>query len=371
MAGYQAKSNNGNDSKSNRNDNNKNSNNSSVGNSNPSLKDNLKQKGASGVLQALGIPKPIADFGAKQAANGNLGKKTNPAQVAKQHDSSKKKDSGFENSSSKDKNDKDKGTEKGNNFSNAKSKLGKAKEGINNLKNLDEDSSSAQIFTTFIKSAISIAPLALLFLPILLIIIVITSIEVVYGSYNNVDNLYQLEKNNSSNQSNTSNNFYAPIQGVDNLNFGSVSSTAGCNNNVSHDVSNIPEGTLLYAGLDGKAEFIQISCGDELYSYGNEVRITSSDGTYIIYGHLKQFVDGVQTEITKTCPKKDGTPPCPSSSCSNLSVKTVDTKDVKAGDVIGQVGNTGNSTNTHLHVEIHKPNTRNCVIDPWKSFGLR
>lgn len=367
MAGYQAKSNSGNDSKSNKNDNNKNVSNPSIGNPNPPLKDNLKQKGASAAMQAVGVPKPIADFGAKQAANGNLGKKMNPAQLAKQHDSSKRKDGDVSDSNTSD---------EGKKASNAKNKLGEAKDSINNFKNAQDEGSQIKVVISFVKMMVALAPLIVILLPFFIIFMVLISVQSIFGDVNDVDNMNKINPisasvGNEGSSNGTRGDYYAPVQNINNLSFGSVSSTAGCNNEVSHDVSNIPEGTLLYAGLDGKAEFIQISCGDELYSYGNEVRITASDGTYIIYGHLKQFADGVQTEITKTCPKKDDAPPCPSSSCSDLNVKTVDTKDVKAGDVIGQVGNTGNSTNTHLHVEIHKPNTRNCVVDPWASFGLR
>lgn len=370
MSGYKAKSNNENDNSNS----NSNKNTSNSKNSVPSLKDDLKQKGASMALQALGVPKPLADIGAKQVQNNQLGKKANPAQVAKQHESKKKNESEKKDSNS----EKEKTNDNSKNISklnNAKGKLGKAKEGINNLKNLDEDASTVKTAITFAKTVIAVAPIALIFLPFLLILIVIVAVEVVYGSYNNVDNLFKLEPINASIGGGTGTNyeFYAPVQEISNIDFGNISQTPGCDNNVSHDASNIPEGTILYAGMDGTAEYIQITCGDVLYSYGNEVKITASDGTYIIYGHLKKFSDDIAVETTTTCAKKENTPPCPSSSCSSeLTQKVIFSKTVKKGDVIGQVGNTGNSTTTHLHVEIHKSdNIRNCVVDPWNAFGLR
>lgn len=376
MSGYQAKPNNNDSNQKNNNNINQTNNNNDKNSKNnaSSLKENIQRKGASMALQAMGVPKPLADIGAKMAQKNNMGKLPNPAQVAKQHQSKKKNES-EKNDNEAEKEKTNDNSKNHNKLDKAGGKLGKAKEGINNLKNLDEDASVAKIAITFAKTVIAVAPIALIFLPFLLILIVIAAVEVVYGSYNTVDNLFKLEPINASIGGGTGTNyeFYAPVQGISNISFGNISETSGCNNNVSHDASNIPEGTILYAGIDGTAEYIQITCGDVLYSYGNEVKITASDGTYIIYGHLKKFSDDIAVETTTTCAKKGNTPPCPSSNCSGgVTRKVISSKPVKKGDVIGQVGNTGNSTGTHLHVEIHKSdNIRNCVIDPWNTFGLR
>jgi peptidoglycan hydrolase-like protein with peptidoglycan-binding domain len=57
---------------------------------------------------------------------------------------------------------------------------------------------------------------------------------------------------------------------------------------------------------------------------GNGVRLTTADGTYFFYAHMSAVADGIK----------------------------VGSK-VSAGQVIGTVGNTGNSGTNHLHFEIH------------------
>ncbi len=96
---------------------------------------------------------------------------------------------------------------------------------------------------------------------------------------------------------------------------------------------------------DGIVEFVGTSD-----SYGNRVRIKQDDGTTALYAHL-----------------------------SKISVKKGDR--VKSGDVIGVEGNTGNSTGSHLHLEIHKspwrypsknssPETATWILDPMAYMGL-
>jgi len=57
---------------------------------------------------------------------------------------------------------------------------------------------------------------------------------------------------------------------------------------------------------------------------GNGVRLTKADGTYFFYGHMSKIANGI----------------------------SVGTK-VKAGQVVGYVGHTGNTSTDHLHFEIH------------------
>jgi peptidoglycan hydrolase-like protein with peptidoglycan-binding domain len=79
---------------------------------------------------------------------------------------------------------------------------------------------------------------------------------------------------------------------------------------------------LLYAVVDG-------TISKQYFDYpgalaGNGLRVAQADGTYFTYLHLSGFADGIG----------------------------VGTK-VKAGDVIGYVGTTGNSATPHLHFEVH------------------
>lgn len=71
-------------------------------------------------------------------------------------------------------------------------------------------------------------------------------------------------------------------------------------------VRSVADGTIIFAAYDG--------------AYGNKVVVEHEDGTLSWYAHLSSFV---QTG-----------------------------GEVKAGDVIGRVGSTGNSTGDHLHLEI-------------------
>lgn len=77
-------------------------------------------------------------------------------------------------------------------------------------------------------------------------------------------------------------------------------------------------GTPINACMTGTA-----SVGWDAGGYGNYVTITDADGNYTLYGHM-----------------------------SATAVSNGQT--VSAGDVIGYVGTTGNSTGNHLHLEYHK-----------------
>ncbi|MFK8022609.1 MAG: peptidoglycan-binding protein [Ilumatobacter sp.] len=82
------------------------------------------------------------------------------------------------------------------------------------------------------------------------------------------------------------------------------------------------EGKLLYAVADG--EITKLFWDQPGALAGNGVRLTQPNGTYYIYLHMFGFAPGIEV----------GT-------------------QVKAGDVIGTVGNTGSSATAHLHFEIH------------------
>ncbi|MEP1125742.1 MAG: peptidoglycan-binding protein [Ilumatobacter sp.] len=82
------------------------------------------------------------------------------------------------------------------------------------------------------------------------------------------------------------------------------------------------EGKLLYAVVDGEISKQYWDSPGALA--GNGLRIAQPNGTYFTYLHMSGFAPGI----------------------------TVGTQ-VKAGDVIGFVGNTGSSATAHLHFEIH------------------
>jgi peptidoglycan hydrolase-like protein with peptidoglycan-binding domain len=82
------------------------------------------------------------------------------------------------------------------------------------------------------------------------------------------------------------------------------------------------EGNLLYAVADGIITKVYTEASDKLA--GNGIRITKADGTYFFYGHMQRLADGIAV----------GTP-------------------VKAGQVVGYNGKTGNTSTPHLHFEIH------------------
>lgn len=80
-----------------------------------------------------------------------------------------------------------------------------------------------------------------------------------------------------------------------------------------------PKGTAIYAVSDGT--IYKAGNGVLDVSYGNQVVIKHSDGSYTNYAHM--------SEISK----KSGS--------------------VSAGTKIGEVGMTGNATGNHLHLEVH------------------
>jgi hypothetical protein len=98
----------------------------------------------------------------------------------------------------------------------------------------------------------------------------------------------------------------------------------------------IPEGTPVRAAMDGTIARAEL----DTTGYGKHVRILHPDGAMTIYGHL-----------------------------SNYACKAGDK--VKAGDIIGYSGNTGNSTGPHLHFEYRMvPDNGKSAVDPLKYLTL-
>lgn len=106
------------------------------------------------------------------------------------------------------------------------------------------------------------------------------------------------------------------------------------------------EGNLQYAVVDGTITKVYTVGTDKLS--GNGIRLTAADGTYFFYGHMSRIADGV----------------------------AVGTK-VKAGQVVGYTGKTGNTNSSHLHFEVHPgggeaidPTAIIAAVDNCKSSAL-
>lgn len=83
-----------------------------------------------------------------------------------------------------------------------------------------------------------------------------------------------------------------------------------------------PRGTPLLAVAGGRVTQIYRDRPGSLS--GNGVKITTADGTYFFYAHLDTIAPGIDVGVP-----------------------------VRAGQVIGTMGSTGNSAITHLHFEVH------------------
>ncbi len=110
-----------------------------------------------------------------------------------------------------------------------------------------------------------------------------------------------------------------PVQGPCNFSDTWLAPRSGGRQHLGVDVM-AGKGQALYAVVDGTIS--QITIGGALS--GNALRVTQSDGTYFFYAHLDSFAPGIAV----------GTP-------------------VRAGQVIGYVGSTGNVGTPHLHFEVH------------------
>lgn len=107
-------------------------------------------------------------------------------------------------------------------------------------------------------------------------------------------------------------------------------------------------GTDLYAVSDGKIRSVNKACSQEGFyngqgggclvngkqmGWGNYVQIEFPNGYYVVYAHMSTIPEHIKVGAT-----------------------------VKKGEVIGQSGNTGNTTGPHLHFELRTPEGK--AIDP-------
>ena len=83
-----------------------------------------------------------------------------------------------------------------------------------------------------------------------------------------------------------------------------------------------PKGNLIYAVADGKIDKVYVDYPGSLS--GNGVRLRMADGTYFFYAHLDSVAEGIDVGVP-----------------------------VKAGQILGHNGSTGNSGTPHLHFEVH------------------
>lgn len=95
------------------------------------------------------------------------------------------------------------------------------------------------------------------------------------------------------------------------------------------------EGNELYAVADGKITKTYVDYPGSLA--GNGIRLTTSDGTYYFYAHMSELADGIELGVP-----------------------------VEAGQLVGYVGNTGNSGTPHLHFEAHPKG--GAAVNPYQAL---
>ncbi|NBT36744.1 MAG: M23 family metallopeptidase, partial [Actinobacteria bacterium] len=81
-----------------------------------------------------------------------------------------------------------------------------------------------------------------------------------------------------------------------------------------------PKGLALYAVVDGVITKTYVGAANG----GTALRLTAPDGTYFYYAHLDSFAPGIAAGVP-----------------------------VRAGQIVGFSGDTGNAGTPHLHFEVH------------------
>lgn len=124
-----------------------------------------------------------------------------------------------------------------------------------------------------------------------------------------------------------------------------------------HDINrNVSIGTPVYAISDGeitcKQAYRTYSGLQYLTSYGNYIEFRSNDGIYTAkYCHLNSFRNVSQRISSSRTKRVSG----------STGTYILTTRKVSRGEIIGYIGNTGNSSGPHLHFELRKNGYR---IDP-------
>lgn len=120
-------------------------------------------------------------------------------------------------------------------------------------------------------------------------------------------------------------------------------------------------GSTVYAPIDAKVNRVETGCDPSGGYLGNSCPATSvaiGTGNYI---QLEIEYEGRTLYMTL---------------CHMSDVFVSEGQEVLQGQAIGAEGNSGNSTGTHLHIEVHQGNSyalgsMDRIIDPGELFGLR
>lgn len=138
-----------------------------------------------------------------------------------------------------------------------------------------------------------------------------------------------------------------------------------------HDINiNVSKSTPVYAITSGTVTYKQayaiISGKKYLVSYGNYVEFKSDDGVYrVIYAHLNSF-NGASQQIPSSMTKQMSSTTARNNGYSTGTLYCGKNIHVNAGQILGYIGTTGNSTGNHLHIEVYKNGTR---VDPTTVFS--